>query len=58
MTKHNQIHTLGASQYKVHFQFSRKLKEFKCALWSEKYGNLHYRFLIHTKSFIFWLNFI
>jgi len=31
MRKHNQIHALGASHYKVHFQFLRKLKDFKCA---------------------------
>jgi len=38
MRKHNQIHTLGAPHYKAHFRFLRKLKDFKCALWSEKYG--------------------
>ena len=38
MRKHNQIYTLGAPHYKAHFQFLRKLKDFKCALWSEKYG--------------------
>jgi len=35
MRKHNQIHTLGALHYKAHL---RNLKDFKCALWSEKYG--------------------
>jgi len=38
MRKHNQIHTLGAPHYKAHFRFLSKLNEFKCALWSEKYG--------------------
>ena len=38
MRKHNQIHTLGALHYKVHFRFLSKLKDFKWALWSEKYG--------------------
>jgi len=38
MRKHNQIHTSGTPHYKVHFRFLRKLKDFKCALWSEKYG--------------------
>jgi len=36
MRKHNQIHTLGAPNYKAHFRFLRKVKDFKCALWSEK----------------------
>jgi len=35
MRKHNQIHTLGAPHYKAHFQFLRKLKDFKCTLWSK-----------------------
>jgi len=35
MRKHNQIHTLGAPHYKVHFRF----EDFKCALWSEKCGS-------------------
>jgi len=39
MRKHNQVHTLGAPHYKAHFRFLRKFKDFKCALWSEKYGN-------------------
>jgi len=39
MRKHNQVHTLGAPHYKAHFRFLRKLKDFKCALWSEKYGS-------------------
>jgi len=38
MRKHNQFHTLGALR-KVHSQVRRKLKDFKCALWSEKYVN-------------------
>jgi len=38
MRKHNQIHTLGAPHYKTYFRFLSKLNEFKCALWSEKYG--------------------
>jgi len=38
MRKHNQIDTLGTPHYKSHFRFLRKLKDFKCALWSEKYG--------------------
>jgi len=38
MRKHNQIHTLGALHYKAHFRFLSKLKDFKCTLWSEKYG--------------------
>jgi len=40
MRKNNQIHTLGAPHYKAHFRYLRKLKDFKCTLWSEKYGNL------------------
>jgi len=32
------IHTLGAPHFKEHCRFLRKLKDFKCALWSEKYG--------------------
>jgi len=35
----NQIHALGEPYYKAHIRFLRKLKDFKCALWSEKYGN-------------------
>ena len=42
MRKHNQIHILGAPHYKAHFRFLRNLKDFKCALWSEKYGNCPY----------------
>jgi len=38
MRKHERIHTLGAPQYKAHFWFLRKSKDFKCALWSEKCG--------------------
>jgi len=38
--KHNKIHILGAPHYKAHFRFLRKLKDFKCALWSEKYSTL------------------
>jgi len=37
MRKHNQIHTLGALHYEAHFRFLSQLKDFKCALWSEKY---------------------
>jgi len=37
MRKHNQIHALGALHYKAHFRVLRKLKDFKCALWSKKY---------------------
>jgi len=29
MRKHDQIHKLGALHYKAHFQFLRKLKDFK-----------------------------
>jgi len=39
MREHNQVHTLGAPHYKAHFRFLRKLKDFKCALWSEKCGS-------------------
>ena len=39
MRKHNQIHTLCALHYKVHFRFLRKLKDCKCALWYEKCGS-------------------
>jgi len=39
MIKYNQIHTLGTPHYKPHFQFLRKLQDFKCVLWSEKYSN-------------------
>jgi len=39
MRKHNQIHTLGAPHYKAHFRFLKKLKDFKCVVWSEKYGS-------------------
>jgi len=42
MRKHNQIYTLGAPHYKAHFQFLRKLKDFKCVLWSEKYGSQNF----------------
>jgi len=31
--------TGDALDYKAHFRFMRKLKDFKCALWSKKYGN-------------------
>jgi len=37
--KHNQIHTLGAPHYNAHFQFLRILKDFVCALLSEKCGS-------------------
>ena len=36
--KQSAVHTLGASAYKAHDQFSRKKKDFKCALWSVKFG--------------------
>ena len=39
--KQSAVHTLGASAYKAHDQFSRKKKDFKCALWSVKYGKCH-----------------
>jgi len=39
MRKYNQIHTLGTVHYKAHFWFLRKLKDCKCALWSEKCGS-------------------
>jgi len=49
MRKHNQIHTLGAPNYKAHFRFLRKVKDFKCALWSEKNGTLmKNKFIRHT----------
>ena len=38
MRKHNEIRTLGAPRYKMHFPFLKKLWDFKSALWSEKYG--------------------
>ena len=38
MTKHNLIHTLDAPDYKAHIPFLRKLKDYKCTLWSEKYS--------------------
>jgi len=34
MRKHDQIHTLG-TPHKAHFQFLKKLKDFKCSLWSK-----------------------
>jgi len=33
------IHTLGAPHHKANFWFLRKLKDFKCTLWSKKCGN-------------------
>jgi len=39
MRKHRQIRIAGAPHYKAHFRFLRKLTDFKCALWSEKYGS-------------------
>jgi len=36
MRKHNQIDTLDAPHYKAHFRSLRKLKDFRCALRSEK----------------------
>jgi len=41
MRKHNQIHTLGAPHYKEHLRFLRKLRNFKCALWSQKHVRCH-----------------
>jgi len=38
MRKRNQIHTLGTLHYKALFLFLSKLKDFTCALWSEKYS--------------------
>ena len=38
VTKRNLIHTLDALDYKAHVSFLRKIKDYKCALWSEKYG--------------------
>jgi len=38
---HNQTHTFSAPHYKTHFQFLRKLKDFYCALWSEKKNSIH-----------------
>ena len=35
---HYLVHTSGAPAYKAHDQFSRKKKDFKCALWSVKHG--------------------
>jgi len=35
--------SLGAPHYKARFCFLGKLKNFKCALWSEKYINLTIR---------------
>jgi len=40
MRNDHKIHTLGAPHYKARFRFLRKLKDFKRALWSEKYGNV------------------
>ena len=37
-TKCNLIHTLDAPDYKVHVPFLRKIKDYKCNLWSKKYG--------------------
>ena len=37
-TKCKVIHILGAPDYKVHVPFLRKLKDYKCALWSKKYS--------------------
>jgi len=39
MRNYNQIYTSDTSHYKAHFRFLRKLKDFKCASWSEKYGS-------------------
>jgi len=44
--KHNQIRTLGAPHYKGQFQFLRKLKDFVCTIWSEKYDIEVYSFSV------------
>jgi len=50
MRKHNQIHTLGALHYTAHFQFFRKLKDFKYAVWSEKYSSMNVPLMSNTKQ--------
>jgi len=52
MRKHNQIHTLG-TPHKALFHFLRKLKDFKCALWSEKYG-ISYFFDVFKQTWSPW----
>jgi len=37
LRKHHLIHT---THYKVHFRFSRNIKDIKHTLWSENYGNV------------------
>ena len=37
VTKRNLIHTSDASDYKAHVPFLKKLKDYKSALWSEKW---------------------
>ena len=39
MTKRNLIRVLNAPDYKAHVPLLRKLKDYKCALWSKKYSN-------------------
>ena len=41
MTKRNLIYTLDARDYKAHVPLLRKLKDYKCTLWFEKYGTSH-----------------
>jgi len=54
MRKHSQIHTLGPLHYKAHFRFLRKLKDFKCALRSEKCGNTNQvKQITHLKFVVF-----
>ena len=50
MTKRNLTHTLNAPDYKVHVPFLRKLKDSKCALWSEKYYILDYASLLLAQT--------
>ena len=37
MTKRNLVHILDAPHYKVYIPFLRKLKDYKCTLWSKKH---------------------
>ena len=53
MRKHDQILTLGTAHYKAHFRFLRKSKDFKSALWSERYGNKETNIL--RISFFLWV---
>jgi len=52
MRKHNQIYALGAPHYEAHFRFLRKFKDFKCALWSEKYGKHFINLLTPQANFL------